>query len=329
VTDLRIGIVGTGAVGSRVARQLAGTPGVHVLLADHPGGSAARLATSIGASVTVVGAMHEELGLDAVVLATPVPQVALAERFVLAGTSVVSTSDDRDDVWRLWGLDDLAKERGVTVVVGAGFAPGLSCLLARHAASSFTAVDELHVYKHGTGGPACARQHHKALRSTAQIWRDGDWRSRAGGSGRELGWFPDPIGAHDCYNAELPDPFVLLRAFPDVGRISARLSATRRDRLTSRLPMLRKPHVEGALGALRVEVRGLRDGQRQAEVFGAIDRPAVAAGAVAAVAALRLAVPNTHPGAVVLGDQGLDTAAFLADLARRGVRAARFTGDRR
>jgi hypothetical protein len=180
-----------------------------------------------------------------------------------------------------------------------------------------------------TGGPACARQHHKALRSTAQIWRDGDWRSRAGGSGRELGWFPDPIGAHDCYNAELPDPFVLLRAFPDVGRISARLSATRRDRLTSRLPMLRKPHIEGALGALRVEVRGLRAGERQAEVLGAIDRPAVAAGAVAAVAALRLAVPNAHPGAIVLGDERIDTAAFLTDLAHRGIRAARFTGDHR
>jgi hypothetical protein len=329
VSDIRIGVVGVGAVGSRVARQLAGTAGVHVVLADYSSGKPQQLATSIGSAATVVDALHEELGLHAVVLATPVPHVALAERFVLAGTSVISVSDDRDDVWRLWGLDDLAKERGVTVVVGAGFAPGLSCLLARHAASSFSSVDELHVYKHGTGGPACARQHHKALRSTAQIWRDGDWRSRAGGSGRELGWFPDPIGAHDCYNAELPDPFVLLRAFPDVGRISARLSATRRDRLTSRLPMLRKPHVEGALGALRVEVRGIRDGERQAEVLGAIDRPAIAAGAVAAVAALRLAVPNTNPGAIVLGDEQVDTEAFLADLAQRGVRAARFTGDRR
>ena len=324
----RIGVIGLGATGSRVARQLAGTPGTTVLLSAH-GNQPTRVAASIGSSVTVVPALHEELELDAVVLATPAPQVALAEQFILAGVSVVTTSDDRDDVWRLWGLDDVAQERSVTLVVGAGFAPGLSCLLARHAAASFTMVDELHVAKHGTGGPACARQHHKALRSTAQIWRDGDWRGRAGGSGRELGWFPDPIGAHDCYNAELPDPFLLLRAFPDVGRISARVSATRRDRLTSRLPMLRKPHDEGALGALRVEVRGLRDGERQAEVLGAIDRPAVAAGAVAAVAALRLAAPKILTGAIVLGDARLDTASLLADLAQRGIRAARFLGDTR
>ena len=66
--------------------------------------------------------------------------------------------------------------------------------------------------------------------------------------------------------------------------MSARLSATRRDRITARLPMLRPPHPEGTLGAVRVEVRGDRDGAREIEVLGAIDRPAVAAGAVAAVA---------------------------------------------
>ena len=323
---VRVGIMGAGAVGSRVARQLAGTPGVSVVLAAQDRGTSYQVASGIGSAVTVVDAMHEELGLDAVVLATPVPHVSLAERFLMAGTSVVSISDDRDDVWRLWGLDDLAVERGVTLVIGAGFAPGLSCLLARHAAETFTYVDEIHIAKHGTGGPACARQHHRALRSTASIWRDGDWRSRAGGSGRELSWFPDPVGAHDCYNAELPDPFLLLRAFPDVARISARLSATRRDRLTARLPMLRKPHVEGALGAVRVEVRGVRNGERQAEVLGAIDRPAVAAAAVAAVAVLRLAIPKEQPGAVVLSSDRIDTHGFLVDLAARGIRAARFTG---
>lgn len=323
---LRVGIVGAGAVGSRVARQLAATPGVSVVLAAQHRGTAHQVASGIGSAVTVVNDIHDEVGLDAVVLATPVPQVALAERFLMAGTSVVSLSDDRDDVWRLWGLDDLAVELGATLVIGAGFAPGLSCLLARHAAQTFTHVDEIHIAKHGTGGPACARQHHRALRSTASIWRDGDWRNRAGGSGRELCWFPDPIGAHDCYNAELPDPFLLLRAFPDVARISARVSATRRDRLTARLPMLRKPHIEGALGAVRVEVRGVRNGERQAEVLGAVDRPAVAAAAVAAVAVLRLAIPKKHLGALVLSSESVDTEGFLVDLAARGILAARFTG---
>ena len=109
----------------------------------------------------------------------------------------------------------------------------------------------------------------------------------AGWLGRELCWFPDPIGALDCYRAELPDAALLVRSFPGVARVTARLAATRRDRLTGRLPMLRTPHPEGLVGAARVEVRGAIDGARQVVVLGALDRPAVASGAVAALAARR------------------------------------------
>ena len=50
--------------------------------------------------------------------------------------------------------------------------------------------------------------------------------------------------------------------------------------------MLRRPHPEGGLGALRVEVRGRRGSARDEYVLGAIDRPGVAAGTVAAMAAV-------------------------------------------
>lgn len=323
---MRIGVIGAGAVGARAARQLSSTPGVDVLISSTVRSRSDAVADAMGPTVTAVESV-EPGDVDAVVLATPAPQHQLANRFVSAGVPVVSTSDDREDCWELLRLDPEAAERGVAVVVGAGFAPGMSCLLARFAAASFDTIDEIHVAKHGTGGPACARQHHQALGSNAQVWRSGDWRDRTGGSGRELCWFPDPVGAYDCYNAELPDPLVLLRGFPTADRLSARVSATRRDRLTARLPMMRKPHPEGGLGAIRVEVRGTRDGQRLNEVLGAIDRPGIAAGAVAAVAALRVALgPDRRAGAVVLSDATLDTAGLLSDLADRGVKAARYVG---
>jgi hypothetical protein len=263
---------------------------------------------------------------------------------------VVSTTDDPDDATNLYALDDLAAERGVLVVVGAGFAPGLSCLLARYGSGELDRVDEIHVARHGTGGPACARQHHQSLGGTARWWRDGDWIEQPAGSGRELCWFPDPIGAYDCYRAEMADPLLLHRAFPTASRISARTSGTRRDRLTARLPMLRPPHPEGAIGAIRVELRGTKAGMRETVVFGAIDRAAVAAGAVAAVAALLVApaTPSqslmsplggealTPPsgdgpggrlvGAHSLAAEGIDVASVLAELAGRGVKAARFIG---
>jgi hypothetical protein len=198
-------------------------------------------------------------------------------------------------------------------------------VLARHAASSFTSVTELHIARRGTGGPACARQHHDALTGEGLDWRDGAWQRRTAGSGRELCWFPDPVGAEDCYRAELPDALLLVPGFPGVERVTARVAATRRDRFSAHLPMLRKPHPEGLVGAIRVEVRGQRDGATDALVFGALDRPAVAAGATAAVA-LRWAVAGRVPagaGGLVRVD---DPVAFLAELVTVGIKAAVFEG---
>ncbi len=70
---------------------------------------------------------------------------------------------------------------------------------------------------------------------------------------------PIPIGAQDCYRAALPDALLLLPAFPGVRRVTSRVAATRRDRLTAGLPMLWPTHPEGGPGAVRVEVRGRRD----------------------------------------------------------------------
>jgi hypothetical protein len=241
------------------------------------------------------------------------------------GRAVASCSDAVDDVRALLDLDALARERGAALVVGAGFSPGYTCLLARHAANQLDRVDEIHVARSGTGGPACARQHHRALNGTALDWRDGAWQERRAGSGRELCWFPDPIGASDCYRAELPDALVLVPSFPEVTRVTARLAASRRDRLTAPLPMLRRPHPEGLVGAVRVEVRGRRDGAQVVIVLGALDRPAVATGAVAVLALRRAATGAIAPGAAGLAATA-DPVPMLTALADIGVKAAVFEG---
>ncbi len=248
-----------------------------------------------------------------------------ARHHVALGRPVVSCADSIEDVRGLLDLGPDAEARDVAVVVGAGFSPGYTCLLARHAAASFEHVDEIHVARSGTGGPACARAHHDALTGTAVDWRDGSWQRRPAGSGRELCWFPDPIGAEDCYRAELPDALLLVPAFADVGRVTARLSANRRDRITAHLPMLRKPHPEGLVGAVRVEVRGRRAGAQDVTVLGALDRPAVAAGAVAAVAirwALQGRIPAGAAGLAAIADP----VPFLIELALVGIKAAAFDG---
>ena len=331
---MKVSVVGAGAVGARVVRQLASTPSIAEVVVLDP--EAAR-ATSVVASIDQPSRVHDapspaagvEIppGSDVVVLALPPGgHRAMAERALEAGASVVSTSDQVADVRGLLDLDAEARERGLVVAAGAGFAPGLTCVLANHAAGTFDTVDEVHVAKVGTGGPSCARQHHDALAGEAIDWRDGAWMRRRGGSGRELCWFPDPVGSADCYRAALPDALLLVPAFPGVGRVTARVGANRRDRFTARLPMLRRPHPEGGVGAVRVEVRGRRGGGRDVTVLGAMDRPGVAAGAVAAVAAAWIGDAQLgRPGAAGLATR-VAAAPFLAELARRGVKAASFVG---
>jgi saccharopine dehydrogenase-like NADP-dependent oxidoreductase len=319
-----VAVSGGGVTGARIARQLVEDDEIESIVVGGSGPQRLKLLVdSLGPKATTESGARVDV---AVLAGPPGTHVAAAQQHVARGTAVVSVADGVDDVNGLLDLHAEAEARGVAVVVGAGFAPGLSCVLARHAAAGFDVIDEIHVARTGTAGPACARQHHRALGGTALDWRDHGWQRRAAGSGRELCWFPDPIGAADCYRAELPDALLLVPAFPGVGRVTARLAATRRDRMTAWMPMLRPPHPEGLLGALRVEVRGCRGPVRDVTVLGAIDRPAVAAASVAATSARWCAAGRIAPGAAGLASL-VDPVPFLGELAHLGVRAAVFDGD--
>ena len=319
-----VGVVGAGVTGTAAGLVLQAR-GVRVAWADSERGVATRAATRIGG--VAVGSAEEVGGADVVVLASPGPHAALAAALLGNGVQVVSVSDEPGDVAELLSLDGIASRNSVSLVVAAALAPGLSGLLAAHLAGQLAVVDEIHVAMHGTGGPACARQHHSALGSRSLGWHDGEWVERPGGSGRELCWFPEPIGAVDCYRAAVADPMVLHEAFPSARRISARVSATRRDRLTARLPMLAPPRRHGDVGGIRVEVRGSVDGGRRVtHVAGASGRAGDIAGKVAAVCALAAALGRTSDGVHVLGADAELSEWLLAQLVTHGVTLLEFTG---
>lgn len=304
-----IALVGSGVVGQRIAKRIGVVaPGAGIVPFDSRGRTGAP-------------------DCDIAILSHPGPHSPLAAVLLEAGVHVVSVSDTIDDVRALLDLHDLASSFDRTIVVGAGMSPGLTGLLARLLVDRTAACDEIHLAVHGTAGPACARQHHVALAGRAIGYHDGTWATRAAGGGRELCWFPEPVGAYDCYNAQLAEPLTVHHAFPQVERISARMSATRRDRLTARLPMLSPPHSEGGVGAVRVEVRGSDDGGgRVTLIVGIAELVGTAAAATAAALAGALVGGGLPSGAVTTGDERLDTVALLRDVERLGVRVQEFTG---
>jgi hypothetical protein len=251
----------------------------------------------------------------------------MADRLLELGVAVVSVSEELADVRALADLDHAAAASGVPLVVGAGMAPGLTGLLARLLASQLASCDEIHLAIHGTAGPACARQQHRALGGRAVGFHDGTWIRRPAGSGRELCYFPEPVGPYDCYRAELASPVLLHEAFPDAERISARVSANRRDRFTAWLPMLSPPHREGGVGAIRVEVRGTDDSGGRATLIAGVAELVATATAATAIAFVAAAVNQALPAGVVrAGDADLDTVRLLRTVGQAGVRLQEYTG---
>jgi hypothetical protein len=91
--------------------------------------------------------------------------------------------------------------------------------------------------------------------------------------------------------------------------------------------MLRPPHPEGLIGAVRVEVRGWLDGRAETKILGVAVAPAVAAGAVAARAALWAGSGLlAREGAAGLAELVKRPGQFLRELGGAGITVTAFQG---
>jgi hypothetical protein len=324
-------LAGAGAVGGRAARQLLDTPGVdRLLIAARALEHARELAVAVGSRATAV-ALDGDLppAVDAVAIAIPGRAAArLAARAVVVGVPVAAVTDDEEGIAGLLALHDRARRANVLVAAGCGLVPGLGDVLARHAADALDDADEVHVARVGAAGPECVAALRKARRDRPREWHDGTWHTPRR-LGPQLVWFPDPIGAREC---EIVAPGVeLLRdTLPEVRHASLRVGEPP-VRHASLAMVTRRP-IDDGWGGVRIEVWGWRGRVREAIVYGVIERPAVAAGTVLAVTAARLAGLLQHielraeEGGVRALGAIVDPPSFLAELARRGVKAAVFKG---
>jgi hypothetical protein len=324
---------GAGAVGARAARQLVETPSIdHVLIADRSAERAEAVAGVMGDKAEPIAWARDGIpelpdGVDAIASAVPAgADIGVARAAMAARVPLASAGDDVLGIQGMLSFEAMARDAGVTLAAGCGLAPGLADVLARHAADSFDVVDEINVARYGAAGDASHSTVRRALRERPVEVRDGRRTEARRRGARELIWFPDPVGAHEC---EVVGTAVdlLLRAFPDAQRVAVRQAEPdRRPRIA--LPGRNDP--EGSWGALRVETWGRRGPGREPLVYGAVERTAIATGTVLAVtvAALAGALPSlvrAEPGVRGLG-QIAAPRAFLEELARRGVRAAVFEG---
>ncbi len=316
---MRIGIDGAGVVGLRTARELMGTDGVDIVAVRSDRTDRVDLMRSLLGDR--VRALLPDEATEVMVLCGPAGSTASAAAVAIrAGSDVIAVTDDIEDIVALRRLDGEARSLGRTVHVGATASPGMSCVLVRHAADALDEVLEIEVAMVGGGGPGCLRQRQRMMSDHGSEWRDNDWVTYPGGSGRQQAWFPEPIGPRDVTRGNTAEPMLLHEAFPNARRITAKLAIEPATRVLGFLPRRRGVAApEGGPGSVRVEVYGTLDGVPKNFVYAVLDRPAVISAAL--VASLVTLRDEWRPGANGL-TSWMNTTGLLRELARRGVKAA-------
>ncbi|MEI8335642.1 MAG: hypothetical protein WCG37_02100 [Actinomycetes bacterium] len=323
-------LVGVGALGARAGRQLGATPGIdRILVADRRADRAEALRKFLGAKAeTVEWSARRPLppGVDAVACALPAgDDVPLVIAALESGVPIATSGDNQESIATLLRLNDEALASGVAVLAGCGLAPGLSDVLAAHAATLLDSVDEIHVSRAGVAGPdseASMRRLHSERPTEVIGGVMSEVRRR---STHELIWFPEPVGDKEC---ELIGAGVglLHKSFPSADRITMR-AVEPESRSTG---WFRRNDPGGNWGATRVEVWGRIGIARVPVIYGAVGRTATMGGAVLGVATALLVGAVPEIGSVQPGVSGLASCvvpeAFLAELERRGVSAAKFEG---
>ena len=328
-------VAGLGDVGVRTARQLLDTPGIdRVLVAARHLQHAREVAAALHDGAEPLEWSPPDAlpkGVDAIASAVPGEHdVAIARAAIAAGMPYASSADHEVALRGLLALDADARSAGTTVVIGCGLAPGLSDVLARHACGAFDSVDELHVARWGVAGDASISAARRALREPARVARrTGRPRpSSRPGAGLVPGSRRCPrmrVGRHWRRAARGE------RAGGGAGDRPARRTSQRPLRSDRSLHPGGRRDPGAAWGAVRVEAWGWQGGTRASIVYGVIERTAVAAGTVLGVVAASLAgALPTIAAEAVPGAGGLATMVkpvpFLAELSRRGVKAAIFEG---
>ena len=140
---MRALVVGAGAVGTKVSQQLLSSNTVDKILLRDVSTEKLGLASKVlGNRVEVEHfPFSKNMDADIVIIASPRgTQLEVVRQAISLRRPTVVVSDGLSETVSILNLEKEAFELGVPVVVGTGFAPGLSCVLASPARNGLKAL---------------------------------------------------------------------------------------------------------------------------------------------------------------------------------------------
>ncbi|MGC9319328.1 MAG: saccharopine dehydrogenase family protein [Armatimonadota bacterium] len=357
-----IALGGAGDMGSRAVRDLARQPDLEALvIGDYNETAAQALAEDIRderVSARKVDATDHE-GLVAALASFDVAASAVgpfyrfermcAAAAVEAGCHYVSLCDDYDATQAVLELDGEATGRGVTILTGLGWTPGISNVLARRAAEQ---LDEVRAIEVAWGSSASDSEGFAVILHTLHIfsgtvpsWQGGRLVEVAAGSGRQRVRFPEPLGECTVFHLGHPEPVTLPLTYESVETVtlkgglsedmlnwlaklmaSLRLSNTHGKRVAVAKLLKALLPVIGRIGrpahpcsGIRVDVKGMRDGETTTITYGAADNMERLTGLPLAIGAAMIGRGEITQRGVMAPEACIPPDTFIAELAKRSI----------
>ncbi len=349
---------GGGDIGSGIAESLCSMGVDAITVGDIDPGKAGRVAESLskmgcGAEARRVNALDitslREVvrGIDVIVNAVgPFYRFGfdIARNLVSLGLNFVDICDDYDATEKILGLNDEARKKSVLGLVGLGWTPGISNILALHGARRLSSVRAIDIYWVGSAadsrGLAVVMHLFHALMGRVPMYINGGKTYVEAGSGGVPVSFPEPIGRLKLYYTGHPEPITLPRYISVSERVTVRgglipswqngfakflLRILRIDSDEKAEKLARRIHrIEGIfrwggleLSAVRVDVTGSSGSLS----YVAMDRMRRLTGIPAALGAIKIARGELRgegiapPEAIVRNTEG-----FLGELLRMGIK---------
>lgn len=363
-------ILGAGRVGAEVARLLDERGGWdRLVIADRDHAAARRAAEPIGATALELDAKDDAGCRAAFRDASIVLNAAggygahgarVIEAAIEVGVPCADVGDELEPFREIFGddrLDRAARDAAVPIVVGLGTSPGLTNILARHAADR---LDQVHAIELALAtGPwlrGAAVWAHRLHVNTgmATIFRKSRWIEVPARSEPEQISFPWAPGTATVHIVAHPEPLTLPRRFPELREVVMKLGYSDKVNallgdlvaygLTSTTPIevagvelspaelvathLASPEAERALGfgamtpysARQIRVTGISQQVPTRVTY----QLAFVGGAAETALPLVIAAEQIRTGQVPPGvhaPESLDPAPFLSELRSRGVKA--------
>lgn len=280
-------------------------------------------------------------------------EVRCARASIDAGVDYCSVCDDWNaaaDVIDV--LHETAKAKGVVCVTGFGATPGVSNMAAAYFASTMDIATDVEIScfqpLNAGGGEAVLRHMLFVMSGTLPVWRDGRKQLIRACSETHRVTFPR-FGAITLWPMGHAEPVTMHRFMPSLRNVSYRMGFGFGSRLLvwpawlgffkvacfvtltvwffGLLDTILKRFPKG-LGALRVDVFGMRNGQRCQESVCGVGEMREVTGVSLAVGALLLGNKKTRihaaGGAGVFAPEGaMDPALFMTEILKKGFVAYR------